>query len=74
MSVDPLTATILPSATLQLTGRTFDGVGAELFGREALWTTSDPNVATVAPDGLVTGVAIEWAQMDNSRYSRGRNT
>ncbi len=46
---------------MQLTGRTFDAVGVELFGREALWTTSDANHATVDINGLVTGVSESQA-------------
>ncbi len=61
VTVAPSTATITPGGTVQLTGRTFDALGVELFGREALWTTSDINHATVDINGLVTGVSVSQA-------------
>ncbi len=61
VTVDPTTASILPSSTVQLTGRTFDQFNVELFGREALWSSSDDLVATVDGSGLVTGQSVGTA-------------
>ncbi len=61
VTVDPTTATILPSSTVQLTGRTFDIGGGELFGREAIWSTSDGVIASVDGSGLVTGQSLGTA-------------
>ncbi len=61
VTVDPPTATITAGGTVQLTGRTFDAFGVELFGREAFWTTDDVNHATVDVNGLVTGVSESQA-------------
>ena len=61
VTVAPPTASITPGGTVQLTGRTFDALGVELFGREALWTTDDVNHATVDINGLVKGVSVSQA-------------
>ena len=67
VTVVPTTASVFPSSgdgnehTVQLTGRTFDQFGGELFGREALWSSSDDLIATVDDSGLVTGQALGTA-------------
>lgn len=56
--VDPAAATIVVTATQQLQayGTEVDG-GVQDVTDEAVWTTSDPLVATVDANGLVTAVA-----------------
>lgn len=63
--VDSFTVSIRPAAGLIVgvggTTRFFatkvDASGTELFDGTATWTTADAQVATIAPDGLATGVA-----------------
>lgn len=44
-------------ATTQLDATAFDGAGNEVAGATFAWSTSDPAVATVDDDGLVTAVS-----------------
>lgn len=55
------TATLLATATLQLTGTTKDAQGNVLSGRTITWTSSAPAVATVSSAGVVTAVAAGTA-------------
>lgn len=50
------TATLTPTATLQLTATATDASGAPIE-RKFVWTTSDSTKATVSPAGVVVGVA-----------------
>lgn len=57
------TVTILTAApsvtiggTVQLAAATLSASGATLSGKAIAWSTLDPNIATVSPAGLVTGV------------------
>ena len=61
VTVTPSTAQIIPSGQVQLTGHTFDQLGVELFGREAIWSSSDDVIATVDGTGLVTGQSLGTA-------------
>jgi uncharacterized protein YjdB len=58
--------------TVQLTAVAYDVNGIELPARPARWSTSDPTVATVSNDGLVTGVGhgqvLITAWIDNRTY------
>lgn len=55
LSLRPTSATIQIGQRLNLTPTLLDADGAELTGRAIVWTSSNPDVATVA-SGLVTGV------------------
>jgi len=55
ISISPQTASVAPSATLQLTVVLRDANGAELTGRAITWTTSAASVATVTSAGVVAG-------------------
>jgi adhesin/invasin len=61
VEVTPTTATIVPTGQVQLTGQTFDQFDVELFGREAIWSSSDNAIAAVDGTGLVTGQSIGTA-------------
>ena len=54
--VSPPAASVFERATTQLTVTAFDGGGNVLPGRPVTWSTGAPQVATVSPAGLVTGV------------------
>ena len=58
VTVTPPTAQIVPTGQVQLTGHTFDQFDVELFGREAIWSSSDDAIATVDGTGLVTGQSL----------------
>jgi uncharacterized protein YjdB len=54
--VNPSGGSLLVGATEQLTATAFDSGENPLPGRTATWQSSDPAVATVDANGLVTGV------------------
>jgi uncharacterized protein YjdB len=69
ISTDQTQLTLIPSATtivagdkvqLHFTARDQNGLGTT---PRIIWATSDPRVATVAPDGLVTGLATGTSQI-----------
>lgn len=51
--IEPATAHLLPGDTLALDWIAIDPVGAQVEGQPT-WSSSDPDVAGVAPDGVVT--------------------
>jgi uncharacterized protein YjdB len=53
--VSPTKALIGPGATVQLQVVTEDSIGGVLTGRVVTWSSSDPNIASVDANGLVTG-------------------
>ena len=57
VTVTPATTTIGVAGTAQLTAVTKDSAGNVLTGRVVTWSSSLTAVATVSPNGLVTGVA-----------------
>src|SRR3989441_85804 len=57
VDVSPASGTIQVGATIQLTARPKDAGGNPLTGRIVAWSTSDAGLATVDPNGLVTGKA-----------------
>jgi uncharacterized protein YjdB len=59
--VQPASAGIRVTATTQLNAVTEDSIGGVLTGRAVTWGSSDPTVATVNANGLVTGVALGTA-------------
>lgn len=58
VEVLPATATIGVTRTAQLTATALDADGTELPDRAVTWSTSDEQIASVTPSGVVTGVAI----------------
>ncbi|NNF38133.1 MAG: hypothetical protein HKN71_05670, partial [Gemmatimonadetes bacterium] len=58
IEVQPDSASMVVGAATAYTARAFDASGAELFGRPVTWTTASGAVATVAANGVVTGVAV----------------
>ena len=56
VDVSPASGTIAVGASIQLTAQPKDEVGNPLAGRVVTWSSSNTGVATVAADGLVTGV------------------
>jgi uncharacterized protein YjdB len=61
VTVSPATASITAGKTVQLTATLKDSVGNVLGGRAVTWTSSNPTVATVSSNGLVTAVAAGTA-------------
>ncbi|MGI8509424.1 MAG: Ig-like domain-containing protein [Gemmatimonadaceae bacterium] len=57
VSVLPANGTIAAGATLALSAVTYDAAGVVLPGRQVLWATSAPQIATVDASGNVRGVA-----------------
>lgn len=57
---DPVTGSYILRLTksLQVTAVALNSQGQALTGRSFRWTSSNPAVASVTPDGLVTGMAI----------------
>ena len=58
VTVSPAAANVAVGATLPLTATLRDSAGNVLSGRSVSWTSSTPALATVAPTGFVTGVAV----------------
>jgi len=54
VTVDPETATVDVAGQVQLTATVFP---AEATDKSVTWSTADENIATVDPNGVVTGVA-----------------
>jgi len=57
VEVTPLSATLDPAQTVQITAAPKDAAGAAV-NRKVTWTSLDPGVATVDKAGLVTAVAV----------------
>lgn len=57
VEVSPDTAGVVLGRTLQLTARARDAQGHDLAERPVTWTSSAPTLASVSPNGLVTGLA-----------------
>ncbi len=57
ITLEPSTASLLPGASAQFTARAFDTDNAELSGVIFAWETSDPRLARVDANGIVTAVA-----------------
>jgi uncharacterized protein YjdB len=54
--VTPDSINVLPGSTAALSVKFYDGLGSELTGPVATWSSRDPTVATVNGQGVVTGV------------------
>ena len=57
VTVDPASATVGPTQTVQLGATTKDAAGNALSGRSVAWSSSSTAAATVDGNGLVTAVA-----------------
>ena len=57
VTVAPANSSIYPTETQQLTAALLDAQGRPVTSQSLKWTSSDPAVATVSGNGLVTGVA-----------------
>lgn len=55
VTVSPASATISFATTVAFTATVKDGSGNVLTGRAIAWSTADQTIATVSPDGHVTG-------------------
>ncbi len=58
VSVSPPGGEVLVGATLDLRAVVTSETGATVGDATVTWTSNDPAVATVSPDGTVTGVAV----------------
>ena len=67
--VSPPSASTLVGGTRRLTAAAYDQSGAEMSGRRFTWASSDPAVASVTPDGLVSGVSEGAARVTASSGS-----
>ncbi|HEX8211290.1 MAG TPA: Ig-like domain-containing protein [Longimicrobium sp.] len=56
VTVSPQAASIIAGTTQQLTAAVFDTAGGPLADRPVTWTSSDPAVATVAANGMVSAI------------------
>ena len=54
VSVTPAAASIIVGSVLPVAGMPLDAAGYPLVDRAMIWTTSDPDVATVVPTSVVT--------------------
>ncbi|MFA5942467.1 MAG: Ig-like domain-containing protein [Candidatus Paceibacterota bacterium] len=64
-TITPATASVVLNATTQLSASTLDQFGAVITPAPAIvWTSSNPLVATVDANGLVTGVALGTANIN----------
>ncbi len=57
VSISPANPAVAAKATILLSATLQDAIGNVLTGRVVTWKSSNTNVATVAADGTVTGVA-----------------
>lgn len=63
VSVVPATASLVVGTTFKLTAAALDSTGGALTGRRLVWTSAQPNVATVDSTGLVRGVSAGGAKV-----------
>lgn len=70
VQVLPVSVSVRVNRTAQLLARPVDAEGALLSGRALTWSSSDPTVATVTTDGLVTAVAPGAATITASSAGR----
>jgi hypothetical protein len=58
VTVTPAFDSVFVGQSKQLTARTFDARGAELFGRLVSWSSTNRGATSLSSSGLVTGVAL----------------
>ncbi|MEO6526130.1 MAG: Ig-like domain-containing protein [Gemmatimonadaceae bacterium] len=69
--VTPSSASVAIGGSVALSASVRDATGSALSGRVVTWTTSNPTIASVAPNGLVTGVGAGSATV--TAMSEGRS-
>jgi len=57
LSLSPAQVTVAVGGAVQLTARLKGSTGATLVSRAVTWASTEPSVATVSADGLVTAIA-----------------
>ena len=67
--VSPPSASALVGGTRQLAAAAYDQSGVEMSGRGFTWASSNPAVASVTPNGLVSGVSEGSARITASSGS-----
>jgi hypothetical protein len=72
VTVSPASPTITVGNTTQLTATTFDANGNTLSGRAIAWSSSNPAVASVSGNGLVTGL-VAGGPVTITATSEGKN-
>lgn len=70
VDITPATASVAVNSTVQLTGTARDAQGNVTTDEIPLWLTLNPVVATVSPNGLVTGLAPGSAIITMSQAGR----
>lgn len=63
VTLDPVTATLVPDETVQLTATVNDASGTSLYGRMISWSSSATPVATVSSGGLMTAITLGYASI-----------
>jgi uncharacterized protein YjdB len=66
LRVDAARSTIYTGENVQLQAVVVDGSERQLETGDAIWSSSEPNVASVSPDGLVQGVQRGSAEITAS--------
>jgi alpha-tubulin suppressor-like RCC1 family protein/uncharacterized protein YjdB len=61
VTVTPNPGSVAIGQTLQLEASARDSAGGSLTGRPVMWTSETPAIATISPQGVVTGVALGTA-------------
>ncbi|MGH7471975.1 MAG: Ig-like domain-containing protein, partial [Longimicrobiales bacterium] len=72
VAITPNQVSLVVGATRQLTAELRDAQGNLLTGRNVTWNSTNPNVASVSPTGLVTALAAGTARISAS--ADGRST
>lgn len=57
VEVSPTVLALVISEARPVTARVFDDGGGEIAGRRLFWSSRDPSIATVTPEGVVTAVS-----------------
>jgi hypothetical protein len=70
VSIAPLGPSLMPGDTMQLSATVRNAGGGVAAGAAVGWTSSDPGVVTVGPDGLLTAIADGTATVTATSGSR----
>ncbi len=63
VNVEPAIDTLLVGERLQVAARARDAEGSVVTGRPVAWGSSDPGIAAVSPDGIVTAIRAGTASI-----------
>jgi len=74
VAIAPANPSVTAGQTLQLTGQAQDGQGKPLADRRVSWSSSDEDIARVASDGTVTGVAKGSATITATAEGKSSST